>query len=91
MGGTHVHLGTHVSELDAAVAFDKAALCIRGDKAKINFPLSNYRDQQGNLVLDQTILLKLQVRGGREAGHAWDFDPCMMSPHIRVHACSAMP
>ncbi|KAG1665223.1 hypothetical protein FOA52_011411 [Chlamydomonas sp. UWO 241] len=57
--GTHVHLGTHVNEMDAAVAFDKAALCIRGDRAKINFPISNYMDADGNLLVDDTIAGKL--------------------------------
>mmetsp|Transcript_40105 Transcript_40105/g.119442 ORF Transcript_40105/g.119442 Transcript_40105/m.119442 type:complete len:486 (-) Transcript_40105:305-1762(-) len=57
--GTHVHLGTHVSEMDAAVAFDKAALCIRGDRAKINFPMSNYTDPEGNLIIDEVIAAKL--------------------------------
>ncbi len=32
MGGTHVHLGTYVLEADAALAFDRAALIVRGQR-----------------------------------------------------------
>lgn len=31
----HIHLGTYTIEEDAATAFDKAALIVRGTKAKV--------------------------------------------------------
>jgi hypothetical protein len=86
MGGTHVHLGTYVEEQEAAVAFDRAALIVRGrwhvmyrypplhlshalptvctgiDKAKINFPVSNYCDANGQLIIDPQTSAKLQAR-----------------------------
>ncbi|GAX78044.1 hypothetical protein CEUSTIGMA_g5486.t1 [Chlamydomonas eustigma] len=69
MGGTHVHLGTYVTEQEAAVAFDRAALIVRGpDKAKINFPVSNYQDTSGNLIIDPATAQKLQAAASAEKG-----------------------
>lgn len=36
-GGRYVYLGSYVEELEAAKAFDLAALQIRGSTAKLNF------------------------------------------------------
>ena len=38
------YLGLFTSEIEAAQAYDRAAVCATGLKAKTNFPLSNYTD-----------------------------------------------
>lgn len=60
VSGSHVHLGTFNSEEDAAVAFDKAALIVRGDKARINFALANYLDSEGRIVEDASLKKKIE-------------------------------
>lgn len=72
MGGRHVHLGTHVTQEEAAIAFDKAALIVRGDKAKINFPIQNYQDAYGNLLVDEAINTKLHVSTNASISSAAD-------------------
>lgn len=51
----HIHLGTYTVEAEAATAFDKAALIVRGTKAKINFPLPTYQDMNGVLIIDKVM------------------------------------
>ncbi len=58
-----VYLGTFAEEAEAAVAFDKAVLMLRGKDAEINFPLSNYLDRDGNIIEDQEI--KDRIEGKR--------------------------
>ena len=51
MQGKDVNLGRHVSEDAAAKAYDRAAICARGkDAAKLNFDLSDYESEIGQLV-----------------------------------------
>ena len=46
VSGKDVNLGRHVSEDDAAKAYDKAAICARGkDVAKLNFPVGDYSEE----------------------------------------------
>lgn len=60
--GIHVHLGTFSDEADAARAFDKAALMTRGlDKAKINFPVTDYLDENGIVVEDVNLRAKIDA------------------------------
>ena len=50
VSGKDVNLGRHVSEDDAAKAYDKAAICARGkDVAKLNFPIGDYSDELDQL------------------------------------------
>ncbi|KXZ53053.1 hypothetical protein GPECTOR_8g48 [Gonium pectorale] len=51
-GKRYVYLGSFLSEYDAARAFDKAAVKLRGMRAKLNFPYSEYVDENGNLLED---------------------------------------
>lgn len=41
-GGRHLPLGCHISEVDAAIAYDRAALCHFGEFARTNLPKENY-------------------------------------------------
>ncbi len=57
-------LGTFDTKIQAAAAFDKGALLlIRGRNAKINFPLLNYLDADGNIIEDQDVKQRLEARG----------------------------
>jgi hypothetical protein len=61
VSGSHVHLGTFDSEESAAVAFDKAALMVRGDRARINYPLVNYMDANGRIIEDPQLRAKIDT------------------------------
>ena len=51
-----IHLGAFAaSAADAARAFDKAALMLRGKGARINFRLEDYLDGNGNVAEDPDI------------------------------------
>jgi hypothetical protein len=45
-GGKYIYLGSFTSENDAARQFDRAAIKIRGKKAKLNFPAKGELQQQ---------------------------------------------
>ena len=55
-----MHLGTFEQEVDAARAFDRAAIMARGpDKAKTNFPLAEYLDESGQVIEDSGLRAKI--------------------------------
>ncbi len=60
VSGSHVHLGTFNSEEEAATAFDKAAVIVRGERARINFPLSNYCGNDGRIYEDAILKAKIE-------------------------------
>eukprot|EP00210_Caulerpa_lentillifera_P002698 g2578.t1 len=43
--GQYIYLGSFVSEVDAAKAFDRAAVKLRGHSTKINFDFEDYKDE----------------------------------------------
>ncbi len=51
-------LGNHLEQIDAAIAYDKAAIKIYGERALLNFPEENYRDSIENETEDNVILPK---------------------------------
>ncbi len=58
-----VQLGLFTDEGEAAAAYDMAALLLNGKQAiKLNFPLSNYLDSDGNIIVDQGIKERLGRR-----------------------------
>eukprot|EP00210_Caulerpa_lentillifera_P004829 g4610.t1 len=44
-GGKYIYLGSFVSEIEAAKAFDRAAVKLRGHSTKINFDFENYKEE----------------------------------------------
>lgn len=58
--GRYLYLGSYASEEEAAKAFDKAALRIRGKKARLNYRYCDYIDGDGVLVEDKHIDLLLE-------------------------------
>ena len=44
INGKNKHIGLYNDELDASIAYDKAALLYHGIYAKLNFPIENYTD-----------------------------------------------
>ncbi len=56
-----VHLGYFTDEAEAAAAYDMATLLLKGKQAKgINFPLSNYLDDDGNIIVDHSIRERIE-------------------------------
>ena len=64
VGGKYLYLGSFVDEDSAAGAFDRAAIKLRGAKAKTNFPYAGYVDAGGNLLED----FELPAPGGGGGG-----------------------
>lgn len=58
--GRYLYLGSYASEQEAAKAFDKAALRIRGKKARLNYRYCDYVDSAGNLLEDKHIDVLLE-------------------------------
>lgn len=51
VAGKDVNLGRHRDEVDAARAYDRAAICARGkNDAKLNFAIEDYAHEVANLV-----------------------------------------
>ncbi|KAL6762405.1 hypothetical protein V8C86DRAFT_2517558, partial [Haematococcus lacustris] len=50
--GKYIYLGSYVQEDEAARAFDRAAIRLRGNRAKLNYSLSDYMDENGQLIDD---------------------------------------
>ena len=53
--GKGIGLGSFSSDVEAAVAFDKACLYLRGRDAELNFDLSDYIAANGELIEDPAI------------------------------------
>eukprot|EP00775_Hariotina_reticulata_P006507 gene6507-6734_t len=65
-GGKYIYLGSFTSEEDAARQFDRAAIKIRGKKAKLNYLYADYVDADGNLLED--LVLPTGPAGGSSGG-----------------------
>lgn len=46
-GGKYLYLGSYTNELEAARVFDQAAIQLRGRDTKLNLPLEEYLDENG--------------------------------------------
>lgn len=63
--GRTFYLGCFSSDIDAAVAYDKASLYLRGRDTELNFELSNYLDASGGIIEDPIIRSRLATSGLR--------------------------
>ena len=60
-------LGSYDDEVDAARAFDRAAICARGDAAQLNFPRSDYQAELEHLSTMDLDALAVSLRNaGKE-------------------------
>jgi CxxC motif-containing protein (DUF1111 family) len=76
-GGKYLYLGSFTSEVEAAKVFDQAAIQLRGRDTKLNFPLEDYLDENGQASV----------------GHPWQLAPfCswanrQLGPDYHVRSC----
>ncbi len=63
INGKIIPIGFFAEEVDAAAAYDKAAVMLRGKGAKLNFPLVNYLDSDGKIIVDPEIKAMLKRKG----------------------------
>jgi hypothetical protein len=64
VAGKDVNLGRHRDEVEAARAYDRAAICARGEKdAKLNFGLADYAHEIANLTSMPLAALAASLRG----------------------------
>ncbi len=57
-------MGHFADEVDAAVAYDKAAVILGFMAAAfLNFPLANYLDADGGIIEDRAIRERLEMKG----------------------------
>ena len=68
---TSIHLGTYDSQREAAVAFDKACLYLKGRDADLNFSLSDYLDARGEIVEDPSIRERIDLCLARFGLERW--------------------
>ena len=69
--GSLIGLGSYDSQQEAAVAFDKACLYLRGRDTELNFKLSDYLDAQGEIIEDLTIRDRIESRSRMRGLERW--------------------
>jgi hypothetical protein len=65
-GSTHIELGHYETEREAALAYDRAAIPLYGDKADTNFP----PEESEHVVLSEEVMRQINaLKGGRGRLH----------------------
>lgn len=68
--GKYIYLGSYVQEDEAAKSFDRAAIRLRGQRAKLNYHISTYQDEFGQIIEDKKLSEHLTNILGKEAAAA---------------------
>lgn len=84
--GRQLHLGSFLTSIQAARAYDRAALCLRGTGAEINFPISEYENDtvlhQLHGLSKRNVVLNIRQTMDTQVGAGLCRHACSRKQHI---------